>query len=170
MRSDYMLYAVAIIFFVITGIALAAGLADFERNLSVVSTTMLGILFAGLGYILRPKPTTTITPTTTAMAVAPPPPPPAPEPQPLQTAVPEIPSVVEQKAEIVAESVTPPVSELTKVKGIGEKRAKQLSDLGISSVEGLSNASANEIAAQLKISPKITEKWVTNAKELTKKT
>jgi predicted flap endonuclease-1-like 5' DNA nuclease len=152
---------------VITGIVLAMNLADFERNLSVVSTTMLGILFAGLGYILRPKPTTTVAPTTTAMAFAPPPPPPpVPEPQPLQIAVPETQPVVEQQIEVVAEATVPSTPELMKVKGIGEKRAKQLSDMGISSIEGLSKASAKEIAAQLKISPKITEKWVANAKEL----
>jgi len=162
MRSDYILYAVAIIFFVITGISFVVGLSDLERNVSVVATAMLGILFAGLGFILRPKPTTTTITTTT-----PPPPPPSPEPQ--KTAPTEV--VTEEKIEAVPETVveaTPPTMTITKVKGIGEKRAKQLSDLGINSVEDLSKASAKELASKLKISPKITGKWIANAKELTK--
>lgn len=164
MRSDYILYAVAIIFFVITGISLTAELSELQRNVSVVATVMLGILCAGLGFILRPRPTTTAT----VAPAAPLTPPTLPEPA--QTTTTETTTVKEEKTEAVIETppaVAPP-SELTKVKGIGEKRAKQLTDLSINTVKDLSNASAKEIASKLQISPKITAKWIANAKELTK--
>ena len=59
MRSDYALYMVAVIFFVITAISFALVPTEFERNLSVVTTTVLGLLFIGLGYTQRPKPKVT---------------------------------------------------------------------------------------------------------------
>ncbi|HVP27469.1 MAG TPA: helix-hairpin-helix domain-containing protein [Candidatus Bathyarchaeia archaeon] len=167
MRSDYILYAVAIIFFVITGISLVAELSELQRNVSVVATIMLGILCAGLGFILRPRSTTTAT-VAPAVPLTPPT-----LPEPAQTTTTETTTVTEEKTEAVVETplaVAPaaPPSELTKVKGIGEKRSKQLTDLGINTVEELSNASAKEIASKLQISPKITAKWIANAKELKK--
>jgi predicted flap endonuclease-1-like 5' DNA nuclease len=57
---------------------------------------------------------------------------------------------------------------LTRVKGIGEKRAAQLEVLGINSVGDLSKASVKNIANKLKISPKIVGSWVANSKELVK--
>ncbi len=89
MRSDYMLYTVAIIFFVITGISFAVLNVGFERNLSVVSTAILGLLFLALGFALRPKPIaapTSMTPTYSAQPL--PPPPPEPE-----AACPEVPTL-----------------------------------------------------------------------------
>lgn len=149
MRSDYALYIVAVIFFIITGISFALGLAEFERNLWVVTTAILGLLFIGLGYSQRPKPKATT-------IEAPPPTPPT------------VTEVVVEKTEAV-EEVAPPLIELTKVKGIGEKRTEQLKALGITSVEDLAKASARDLAANLKISPKITGRWIENAKKLVEK-
>ncbi|MCL1977918.1 MAG: helix-hairpin-helix domain-containing protein [Candidatus Bathyarchaeota archaeon] len=56
-------------------------------------------------------------------------------------------------------------SPLTNVKGIGEKRAAQLSSLGINTVKELSQASVEDLAKNLKISPKIVAKWVEAAKQ-----
>jgi predicted flap endonuclease-1-like 5' DNA nuclease len=56
-------------------------------------------------------------------------------------------------------------SPLTKIKGIGEKRATQLNALGISTIEELAKASAEDVAKSLKISPKIVAKWVDGAKQ-----
>jgi predicted flap endonuclease-1-like 5' DNA nuclease len=55
-----------------------------------------------------------------------------------------------------------------RVKGIGEKRAAQLEALGINSLSQLASVSAEDLARDLKISPKITAKWVTSAKDLAK--
>jgi len=157
MRSDYALYLVAIIFFIITGMSLA-----LAENLWVVTTAILGILFIGLGYTQRPKPR--------PMAIKAPPsaPPSATPPAPAPPPAVEI--VKEEKPEIVVETApTPSMMELTEVKGIGEKRKEQLKALNISSVEDLAKASAEDLASKLKISPKITGKWIENAKKLLEK-
>jgi predicted flap endonuclease-1-like 5' DNA nuclease len=152
MRSDYALYAVAIIFFIITMTVLVYP-PDF-KELWIVTTAVLGLLFIGLGYTQRPKP----------QAAAPPPPTPTPSPV-TETAK-------EEKTEIIVEAAPvsmPLVSELTKVKGIGAKRSEQLNALGINTLEDLAKASAEDLASKLKISPKITGKWISEAKKLTEK-
>jgi len=158
MRSDYALYAVAIVFFILTGVVVAYSI---EQQLWIVTTTVLGLVFIGLGYTQRPRqitPTIT-TPTTTTQIITPPPPPP------VQTTVKE--EVKEEKTEQIA--VEPSAVALTQVKGIKEKRAEQLKVIGINSMDDLANASANDIAAKLQISPKITGKWIESAKELASK-
>ncbi|MEM1563991.1 MAG: helix-hairpin-helix domain-containing protein [Candidatus Bathyarchaeia archaeon] len=156
MRSDYALYTVAIIFFIITGIVLVYQMQPIE--LWIVATTVLGLFFIGLGYTQRPKAKVQ----TEAAA------PPAPPPTPTQLAPPPsapTEAVEEKTVEIKASIGTP----LTKVKGIGEKRSEQLKALGINNVEELAKASAKELASKLKISPKIAQKWIENAKKLTEK-
>ena len=64
---------------------------------------------------------------------------------------------------------TPPTIELTVIKGIKEKRAGQLSALGITTANILAKGEAKVIAEKLKISPKIVEKWIMEAKKLTEK-
>ncbi len=156
MRLDKTLYVLAIIFFLIT-IASFALLKESVRDLWVITTAVLGLLAVGLGYYERPKAkmiaveTTTPTVTQSTQAIA------------------EV--AMEEKAAVVAETPisTPiPTIELIKVKGIGEKRATQLNELGIGSVEELARAAAEDLAAKLEISPKITGKWIENAKKLTK--
>jgi predicted flap endonuclease-1-like 5' DNA nuclease len=61
-------------------------------------------------------------------------------------------------------------TELTKIKGVGPKRAAQLKALQITSVEDLAQYSAKNLANKLKISSKITAKWVKQAKNLLKET
>jgi len=155
MRSDYALYIVAVIFFVLTGIVLAYQIE--LKELWIVTTAILGFLFVGLGYTQKPK--------SQAITVEAPPRVSAPE-MPTPSPVTEV--MAEEKVETVME-VAPPKVELTQVKGIGEKRAQQLKALGISGVEHLANASAKDLAEKLKISPKITGRWIENAKNLTEK-
>jgi len=56
MRLDYALYTIAITFFILTAVA-AFILKDAasERDLSIIATTVFGLLFVGLGYSQRPK-------------------------------------------------------------------------------------------------------------------
>jgi predicted flap endonuclease-1-like 5' DNA nuclease len=61
-----------------------------------------------------------------------------------------------------------PVADLTRVKGIGEKRTTQLKANGITCIDDLARADALDLAAKLKVSPKIVEKWVVCAKDITK--
>ena len=146
MRSDYALYTVAIIFFIITGTVSVLEVTEFERNLGVITTAVLGLLFIGLGYSQRPKITRVES-----------------LPTPAPTTSPTI-----AKEETVIETALR-VAPLTGIKGIGEKRAEQLKGLGINTIEDLAKASARELASELKISPKITEKWIGNAKNLAEK-
>lgn len=148
MRLDYVLYTVAIIFFILTGGILASTsmLEDFERKLGVVTTVILGLLFIGLGYSQRPK---------TKVAAF--------------EQLPSAPTAVTETAKPVEVEAAPAAPELTQVKGIGEKRAEQLKAVGINHVEDLAKASAKDLAVKLKISPKITRRWIRSAKKITEK-
>jgi predicted flap endonuclease-1-like 5' DNA nuclease len=162
-----MLYAVAIIFFILTGAV--AAIYWTEQQVWVVTTAVLGLVFIGLGYTQRPKPTmtttaTTTTTTTTSLATTAPAPP-APQPAPTRTQTEE----VETPTPVQTVEVPPPTPETMKVKGIGEKRAAQLKALGINSIEDLAKASAKDLATKLQISPKITGKWIENAKGIAEK-
>jgi len=157
MRSDYALYTVAIIFFIITGIVFAIQIEVTYKSLGIIATAVLGIFFIGLGYTQRPR-----AKVQTVMAAPPAPPPTQPASQPST-------ETVEEKTVETVGMATPTGTPLTNIKGIGEKRAEQLKALGINSVEELAKASAKEIASKLKISPKITQRWIENAKKLTEK-
>jgi predicted flap endonuclease-1-like 5' DNA nuclease len=168
MRSDYALYIVAVICFIISGVWVAAYTA--VQRLWTVIPIVFGFVFIGLGYTQRPRQTVT-----TQIAVAPPPPTVVTVPAPKVTEV-----VVEEKkpeeakpepivqAPPAAEVKSPPPG-LLDVKGIKEKRAQQLNAIGINTVEDLSKASAEDLAAKLKIAPYFTGKWIENAKEILKK-
>jgi predicted flap endonuclease-1-like 5' DNA nuclease len=159
MRLDYISYAVAIIFFIVT---LAAAVYSFEQQqVWVVTTAVIGLAFIGLGYTQRPK----ATPATQTQAVSSVPPPSFTPPTITETAKKEETQIVVQSQPPVVQPQTM-TEELMKVKGIKEKRAAQLKTLGINSLEDLAKASAGELAAKLQISPKFTEKWIANAKEI----
>ncbi|MCS7115341.1 MAG: helix-hairpin-helix domain-containing protein, partial [Candidatus Bathyarchaeota archaeon] len=135
MRSDYILYGVAIIFFIVTGMALAYQAEP--KEVWVVSTVVLGLFFLGLGYYQRPKPkkleavTTLAHPTPTTVEVTPPPPPTPPVQETVEMpASPPAPAIQE-----TVEKPAPIVRDLTEVRGIGEKRAAQLKSVGINTVE-----------------------------------
>ena len=161
MRSDYMLYAVAIIFFILTGVVAAYYV---EEQLWIVTTAVLGLVFIGLGYSQRPRPTTPTTTTSPVMTTpATIPPPPAPSAQPTRTEV-----MMEEKIEPAIE-VPPARLGLMEIKGIKEKRSAQLKALGINTIEDLAKASAQHLGTKLQISPKITGKWIESAKEIVEK-
>jgi len=147
MRSDYALYTVAIIFFILTAISAYAVQVQLERNLWVITTTVLGLLFIGLGFSQRPKIAGSERQPTLALTT---------------------PVTITEEVETDMQAA-PMVLPLTEVKGVGEKRAKQLKGLGINGVEDLAKASAEDLAGKLKISPKITARWIGNAKKIAKK-
>jgi predicted flap endonuclease-1-like 5' DNA nuclease len=164
MRSDYALYVVALICFIISGVS-----AAYTASLWTVTPVVFGLVFVGLGYTMRPKQAVT-----TQIAVSPPPPPVVSVPKQNVTEIVEEKKPVETTPELVVQ--TEPVAEvklpsagLLEVKGIGEKRSEQLKTLGISTVEDLAKASAKDLATKLKISPKITGKWIENAKGIVEK-
>jgi predicted flap endonuclease-1-like 5' DNA nuclease len=157
MRSDYALYNVALIFFIITATSFVLVNAELERNLSTVTTAVLGLLFLAVGYTQRPR--------VRVSAMEPAIPQPLAVPQP--PLVIEIPKQEEMKVVETPNPVTSPsITPLTSVKGIKEKRAEQLKNSGINSVEDLAKASATDLASKLKIASYFTEKWIQSAKEL----
>jgi predicted flap endonuclease-1-like 5' DNA nuclease len=171
MRLDYTLYILAAVLLIITAVPFVApiGVETTEtQSLWVVSTLVLGLLSIGLGYSQRPK--------TEAQSCQPamtPAQETIPQAQPAATmeAPEEAPIAPIKVATAKAAPVATPAvaaTALTQVKGIGEKRAVQLKALGINSVEDLSKASAATVAKKLKISLKIVDNWIANAKELVK--
>jgi predicted flap endonuclease-1-like 5' DNA nuclease len=182
MRLDYALYALAAVFFLITAVSFAIVMEQTVKSLWVVTTVVLGLFSVGLGYYERPNAKTAAVPQPAVSTVTEdahakeayraenvekagetPMMPESTTPVPMQVLAPipvPTPSPVETPAT--------PTIDLTEVKGIGEKRAGQLGAIGINSVDELAKASAEDIAAKLKISSKIVEKWVAGAKELVK--
>jgi predicted flap endonuclease-1-like 5' DNA nuclease len=167
MRSDYALYAVAIILFILTGVV---AVYAATQQLWVVTTAVLGLVCVGLGYwqrpheqttqIITPKPVTTIAPVSSV--ITPPPPPTVTKEQIIEKA-----KDVEQVAS-VAES-QPSLGTLLNVKGIKEKRAQQLKTIGINTIEDLAKASPEDLASKLKIAPYFTGQWIENAKKIVTK-
>jgi predicted flap endonuclease-1-like 5' DNA nuclease len=175
MRLDYLLYLLAAVFFIITAVSLVFLMDQMQKSLWVVTTVVLGLASIGLGYYQRPKAKiesvqpVQLTPQSefaeagnvnvkeanvaeNAQRPA--------EPVPMEMAAP-IPAPDLQKVE----KSIPFESDLTLVKGIGERRAAQLKELGINSLDELAKVSADDLAKDLGISPKITRKWVASAKE-----
>jgi predicted flap endonuclease-1-like 5' DNA nuclease len=171
MRSDYMLYTVAVIFFILTGAVAAYSIE--QQQLWIVTTAVLGLVFIGLGYTQRPKPmptdsTPSLKAETTSIAVPTPPSPPAAQPTITETLKEERiepPKTTAEKIEPVSETQLPTV-DLIKIKGIKQRRASQLRMLGVNTLEDLAKASAEELGMKMQISPKITGKWIESAKEI----
>jgi predicted flap endonuclease-1-like 5' DNA nuclease len=182
MRTDYLLYALAVIFFILTALSLAFVAGQTQQSLSVIATVVLGLFSAGLGYLYRPKVKTTasagpstevptadtsdahlreshlaesvekhVGPTVTPQTVT------------------NVPSQLIAPMPFMTPSTpqiqTPLKSELTAIHGINEKRAAQLQELGIGSINALANAHADDLAKNLTISPKITRMWIGSAKK-----
>jgi predicted flap endonuclease-1-like 5' DNA nuclease len=180
MRTHYLLYALAVVFFIITAASLALVMDATEKNLWVVSTAVVGLFSASLGYIFRPKTTATAAPTTEVSAAQPV----APVtsvagsiqtiPEPTRTPIALIPDATREIAPIPSNNIVavevsaPQKSELLTVKGINAKRAEQLNTLGIHRLGDLAKASAEDLAKQLTVSPRITRMWIGSAKKLSK--
>jgi predicted flap endonuclease-1-like 5' DNA nuclease len=100
MRSDYILYSLALLFFVVTAVSLFVVSEEGSRNLYAVSTAVAGLALASAGFLLKPKRTVTsfqAPPATTEPTVAQEQ---APAPQPVpQPAVLEAPSAIVPKIE-----------------------------------------------------------------------
>jgi len=132
MRADIPLYIIAIICF-----GLAVGLHFSSEQAYTVILAVLGAIFAGVGYSMRPKQTETLK-VTKEMTV---------------------------KEETVTEVKAKPSLKLVDVKGIGPKRAEQLKSIGIQSVEELAKESSEELSKKAKVSTKVADKWIKAAKE-----
>ncbi len=153
MRSDYASYVVAIVCFILAAVVVAgsidyAGYLVMDPLISMVTTAVLailGLISVGAGYLLRPEEMT-----------------PTPRPH---LPVPRLSS--SSPTPQLSLPVIPPI-EVTEVKGVGPKRAKQLRELGINTAQDLAKTRATTLAAKIELSTKITRKWVRKAKKLIK--
>jgi predicted flap endonuclease-1-like 5' DNA nuclease len=102
---------------------------------------LFGLFFVASGYTARPRKYKIITPV-----------------KPIETEKP-----VQQPLPPIK-----PSAELAKIKGVGPKRIAQLNALQITSVEDLARFSVEDLADKLKISRKITAKWIEQARDLLK--
>jgi predicted flap endonuclease-1-like 5' DNA nuclease len=191
LRSDYLLYALAAVFFVITAVSLVMVVEQTQKSLWVVTTVVLGLFSLGLGYYQRPKVKTVSSESSVSV-------PPATMPQPQQPAIGDAHEVEASRAENVGRAVEAPIlpasptpvpmqvsppmpvlapapvvetqavpkDELTRVKGIGAKRAAQLKAQGINNIDDLAKASVGDVVAKLGVTRKVAKKWIANAKEL----
>lgn len=171
LRLDYTLYVIAAMVFVATGMALGYQVA--YKELWVISTVVLGLTFVGLGYLQRPKARPIAVEASTPISSV--------QSTPLPAITdPGVPSLVatSQQSQETAETVVAQEGtagapsktiSLTDVKGIGEKRAERLRSIGINTVEELARASAEDLAAKLKVSPRMAMTLIENAKKLIEK-
>jgi predicted flap endonuclease-1-like 5' DNA nuclease len=201
MRSDYLLYLLAVVFFLIAATSMALVADQTQKTLWVTSAVILGLVSVGLGYYQKPKPR--IAPAAPPEAqpsefidphvreshlaesvekhVEPMGEPVSTTPVPMQQVTPipvlapvptptTLPAPVERAAPVTVEASAPSESELMTVKGINGKRAAQLKALGIDGIDALAKASAEDLAKNLMLSPKITRMWIGSAKKLLKQT
>lgn len=210
MRLDYPLYILAIVFFFIASLSAVLVVEQTEKILWSLTTLVLGFVFVGAGYAMKPKAKAPVIQPPTTMPCQPPPEPAPAAAATAETPVPEAPKaeapvapvaeapkveappmieapkvetpmlekpeatealppaqVEECTAEAqVVEGAAAPKSDLTRIRGINEKRAEQLMANGISSIKDLAAASPTELAAKLNVSEKIVKMWIGCAKKL----
>jgi predicted flap endonuclease-1-like 5' DNA nuclease len=172
---DYTLYALAIVFFILTALSAVLVTAETDKSIWVITTAVLGTLFVIVGYYMKPQVKAASQP------VAPMPQEPAPaapvaeapkvEPPIVETSKIEVPPLIKaQKVETpsVETKASAQTKGLTQIRGINEKRVVQLRANGINSVKDLAKASASDLATKLEVSPAIVKMWIGSAKKLVK--
>jgi len=136
MRADIPLYIIAVICFISATILHLYPPAGSEPSTYTVILAVLGAIFAGVGYSMRPRQIETVE------------------------------AVKETTAkDAVTETETRSSLQLVDVKGIGPKRAEQLRSIGIQSVEELAKQSSEELSKKANVSTKIAGKWIEEAKK-----
>ena len=192
MRLDYVMYALAILFFIVTATSLAIITDQNGRNLYAVSTVVLGLLIATVGFYMRPKiktaavyTSTVSTPQESAPATVPQAavtieapvieapkveaPPVVVEAPKIEAPPAETPVVAEPQPPAQIPAPTPaseaPAKEFTQIRGISKNRADQLKANGINNIQELANANPADLATKLNVSPKIIKMWIGSAKK-----
>jgi len=151
LRFDIVFYLVGIVCFILAVfIPWYLGIGPIPAGLIpaafVIVFILFGIFFISFGYSLRPRKFKIVSPTRLP-EIKPEEKPPQPQPQP---------------------EPSKPLTDLTRIKGIRLKRIAQLRDLQITSVKDLAQYSAEELSRKMKVSSKITAKWIEQAQNLLK--
>ena len=144
MRFDIIFYFLGIICFILAACIILFWRVTLIPVAFLIVLLLFGLFFMASGYSTRPKKYKIIAPA-----------------KPIEIKVGEKP---------IQPPPTPskPLTELDKIKGIGPKRIAKLNALQIASVEDLARFSAEDLATKLKISSKITAKWIEQAQDLLK--
>ena len=144
MRFDIIFYFLGIICFILAACIILFWRVTLIPVAFLIVLLLFGLFFMASGYSTRPKKYKIVVPT-----------------KPIETRV-------EEKSIQPPPTPSKPLTELDKIKGIGPKRIAQLNALQIASVEDLARFSAEDLATKLKISSKITAKWIEQAQDLLK--
>jgi predicted flap endonuclease-1-like 5' DNA nuclease len=144
LRFDIIFYFFGIICFVLAVCIIPFWGVTLIPVAFLIVLLLFGLFFIASGYSARPKKYPLIVPA-----------------KPTETKV-------EEKPIQPPPTPSKPLTELNKIKGIGPKRIAQLKALQITSVEDLARFSAEDLATELKISSKITAKWIEQARNLMK--
>ena len=144
MRFDIIFYFLGIICFILAACIILFWRVTLIPVAFLIVLLLFGLFFMASGYSARPKKYKIIVPA-----------------KPIETRV-------EEKSIQPPPTSSKPLTELDKIKGIGAKRIAQLNALQITSVEDLARFSAEDLAVKLKISGKITAKWIEQAQDLLK--
>jgi predicted flap endonuclease-1-like 5' DNA nuclease len=158
LRLDVIFYVLGIVCFIFAVLIIPLLGVTLLPVAFLIVLLLFGLLFTAFGYSTRPRHYRIIRP------------PPLPKPAETKTeekppAPPEIPPA----PTVSTPAPSRPQIKLTRIKGIGPKRMAQLNALQIMSAEDLAKFSAAELADKLKVSSKITAKWIEQAQDLMKK-
>jgi predicted flap endonuclease-1-like 5' DNA nuclease len=85
---------------------------------------------------------------------------------PAQAAIPG--PVASPALEAIAADASNLKSNFSQIRGISEKRTEQLNSIGIYTIQQLANASPDDLAAKLNLSPRIVKMWIGTAKKMAK--
>jgi predicted flap endonuclease-1-like 5' DNA nuclease len=157
LRFDIVFFVLGIVSFIFAALMIPLFGVTLLPVAFLIVFLLFGLLFMAFGYSTRPRHYRITTPSKPPEAKIEEKPPQPPETTETPT-TPQPPSPKPSK----------PLMELTRIKGIGPKRVTALNALQIMSVEDLAKFSAEELADKLKISSKITAKWVEQAQNLLK--
>lgn len=143
LRSDYILYLIGMALLIVAGLVLFSAeslQAPLGGRLIYSALVFVLALFGAtsliFGYSLRPK-----------------------------TLLQQAKTPLQQAPSIGSASTVEHNDDLTRVKGIGTRRAAQLKALGINTVADLSASSAEDVAEKLNVSPRRTSRWITEARK-----
>lgn len=144
MRFDIIFYFFGIICFILAACIIPFWGVTLIPVAFLIVLLLFGLFFMAFGYSARSRKYKIIAPV-----------------EPIETRV-------EGKLIQLPPTPSKPPTQLDKIRGIGPKRIAQLNALQIMYVEDLARFSAENLATKLKISSKITAKWIEQAQNLIK--
>jgi predicted flap endonuclease-1-like 5' DNA nuclease len=142
LRFDIIFYFFGIICFILAATIIPFWGVTLMPVAFMIVLLLFGLFFMASGYSARPRKYKIIAPA-----------------EPVETRV-------ERKPIQLSPTPSKPLTRLDTIKGVGPKRIAKLNELQIMYAEDLARFSAEDLATRLKISSKITTKWIKQAQNL----